>query len=69
MCPWNRVSSTTTKVKAQKKSYSGSSKDPQVINNQPRHTSNSRERPVAGGGYVKRVTYDDRENEMDENLE
>lgn len=59
-----------TKVKAQKKSNS-SNKDAPVITEQPRH-SNGRTTNTArpgGGGYIQRVTNDDREDEMNENLE
>ena len=74
MCPWNRVESRP-KVKAQKKSdrnSSDSSKNPLVVTNQPRHSygGNSKERASVGGGggYIQRVTNDDREDEMNENL-
>ena len=58
-------------MKAQKRA-NGSSQDPPVVTDQPRgHSSNgSRERPAAGGGrYIQRVTNDEREDEMEENLE
>ena len=68
MCPWNRVRSTT-KVKARKQSR----EDPSVITDQPRHSNNSKGGVSAGGGsgggYIERVTNDEREDQIDENLE
>ena len=68
MCPWNRVRSTT-KVKARKKNR----EDPPVIMDQPRHSSNGTGGNTAGGGlgggYIQRVTNDEREDQIDENLE
>ena len=66
MCPWNRVRSTT-KVKAQKQS-NGSRDTPAVITDQPRHSGNNKG-GGAGGEYIQRVTNDEREDEMNENLE
>jgi len=66
VCPWNRVRSTT-KVKARKKTNAGGEELP-PITDQPRHSGNNEGR-TAGGGYIQRVTNDDREDEIEENLE
>ena len=58
VCPWNRVRST--KVKARKKTN--------AITDQPRRSGNSKG-GTAGGGYIQRVTNDEREDEIEENLE
>ena len=69
MCPWNRVKSTT-QVNAQKKSYSSNKSHAPVVTSQPRHShgGNSKGKADVEGGYIQRVTYDDREDEMNENL-
>ena len=70
MCPWNRVRSTTT-VKAHKPSNGSREGPPAVITDQPRHSGNSKGGGAAtgNGGYIQRVTNDEREDQIDENLE
>ena len=70
VCPWNRVRSTT-KVKAHKQGNGSREGHPPVITNQPRHSGNGKGGVTTGGGggYIQRVTNDEREDEIDENLE
>ena len=59
---------STTKVKAQKQSNGSREDPPAVVTDQPRHNKGR----GAGGGsgeYIQRVTNDEREDEMNENLE
>lgn len=71
MCPWNRTR-RTTKVKVKKQTNGGEAANSQAvpITDQPRRDGNNKAgRSPQGGGYVTRITNDDRENEMDDNLE
>jgi len=63
VCPWNRVSSVQ-KSREYKSAYGTVSEyhdDP--VREQPRRGNRS------GGNYVERVTNDEREDEMEENLQ
>lgn len=67
VCPWNKIKNFE-KGDEYKKTWQ-TSEDGKVINNQPARIQDQRDAVQVGGGFVKRVTNDGREDEMEENLE
>jgi len=67
VCPWNKIKNFE-KDADYKKTWQ-SNEDGKVVSSQPARIQDSREAAVVGGGFVKRVTNDQREDEMEENLQ
>ncbi|XP_031559305.1 synaptosomal-associated protein 25-like [Actinia tenebrosa] len=68
VCPWNR-GKNYEKSSAYKKAYKQSYSEDGVVSTQPGPTtSGSKGSSAPSSGYIQRITNDDREDEMDENL-
>jgi len=67
VCPWNKIKNFE-KGDEYKKTWQ-SSEDGKVVSNQPARIQDQRETVQVGGGFIKKVTNDAREDEMEENLE
>uniref|UniRef100_A0A8C5MLY5 Multifunctional fusion protein n=1 Tax=Leptobrachium leishanense TaxID=445787 RepID=A0A8C5MLY5_9ANUR len=63
VCPCNKLKSSDAYKKAWGNNQDG------VVASQPARVVDEREQMAISGGFVRRVTNDARENEMDENLE
>ncbi|XP_053553786.1 synaptosomal-associated protein 23 [Bombina bombina] len=67
VCPGKRAKNFETND-VYKKAWSNNNKDSDVVSKQPGQSSNGQQQKNAGG-YVKKITNDAREDEMDENLD
>lgn len=67
VCPWNKAKNYE-KGNDYKKAFGGKSEDGKVVSDQPARIQDERSMAQVSGGYVKRVTNDAREDEMEENL-
>ncbi|XP_030413867.1 synaptosomal-associated protein 25 isoform X2 [Gopherus flavomarginatus] len=63
ICPCNKLKSSDAYKKAWGNNQDG------VVASQPARVVDEREQMAISGGFIRRVTNDDREGEMDENLE
>ncbi|XP_004383114.1 synaptosomal-associated protein 25 isoform X2 [Trichechus manatus latirostris] len=63
ICPCNKLKSSDAYKKAWGNNQDG------VVASQPARVVDEREQMAISGGFIRRVTNDARENEMDENLE
>ncbi|KAM7172964.1 synaptosomal-associated protein 25 isoform 2-T2 [Macrochelys suwanniensis] len=63
ICPCNKLKSNDAYKKAWGNNQDG------VVASQPARVVDEREQMAISGGFIRRVTNDDREGEMDENLE
>ncbi|XP_043930012.1 synaptosomal-associated protein 23 [Protopterus annectens] len=71
VCPCSRVRSFETTEGYKKAWNNNADNSDRVISNQPGHVSSGQQQNAnkTGGPYIKRVTNDAREDEMEENLE